>query len=99
MAPASPFSLALLSPRYFGYRNFDHTAVLHPFLGDIRCIWPKTTVEGIQGDLPFIHVIKHPCFAIADHTITIDMAGVSTWMLPYPPGLSSNHKADFWILL
>jgi hypothetical protein len=99
MAPTSPFSLALLSPCHFGYRNFDHTAVLHPFLGDSRCIWPKTTVEGIQGDLSFIHVIKHPCFAIADHTIAIDMAGVSTWMLPYPPGLSSNHKADFWIPL
>ena len=99
MAPTSPFSLALLSPCHFGYRNFDHTAVLHPFLGDGRCIWPKTTVEGIQGDLPFIHVIKHPCFAIADYTIAIDMAGISTCMLPYPSGLASNHKTDFWIPL
>ena len=99
MVPAGPFSLSLLSPCHFGYRDFDHAAILHPFPGDICCIWPKATVEGIQGDLSLIHLIKHPCFAIADDTITIDMAGISTWMLPYRSSLPSNHKADFRIRL
>jgi len=99
MAPTGPFSLSFSPAGHFGNGDFHNTAIFNSLHGDVRCIGPETSIEGVQSFATFIKVFNHPRPAVADHTVAIHMAWVSPCMLANLRQLTSNREADFRIRL
>ena len=99
MAPTGPFSLSFSPAGHLGNRDLHNNAIFNPLRRDVRCIGPEASIEGIQSLATFIQVFNHPRSAVADHTVAIHVAWVSTCMLANFRQLTCNREADLRIRL